>query len=132
MWEKWVALSTLAASTCLMRAAIGDILAAPGGDRLIAGLFAECAAIAAANGHAPRADAAARMQAILVQPKSTLTASMLRDVERNGRTEADHIIGDLLARRVAAGPQNGELSPLQIAYAHLKAYEERRSREGAA
>ena len=29
MWEKWVFLATLAGSTCLMRAAIGDIVAAP-------------------------------------------------------------------------------------------------------
>ena len=29
MWEKWVFLATLAGSTCLMRAAIGDIWAFP-------------------------------------------------------------------------------------------------------
>src|SRR6202521_3265495 len=31
MWEKWVFLASLAASTCAMRAPIGDILAAPRG-----------------------------------------------------------------------------------------------------
>src|SRR4051812_43098246 len=31
MWEKWVFLASLAAATCLMRAAVGDILASPGG-----------------------------------------------------------------------------------------------------
>src|SRR4051794_24231707 len=31
MWEKWVFLATLAASTCLMRTSVGNILAAPGG-----------------------------------------------------------------------------------------------------
>src|ERR1700723_924078 len=30
MWEKWVFLASLAASTCLMRAALGTILASPG------------------------------------------------------------------------------------------------------
>ena len=30
MWEKWVFLASLAASTCLMRASVGNILAAPG------------------------------------------------------------------------------------------------------
>jgi len=129
MWEKWIGLATLAASTCLMRASIGDILAVPAGEALIAGLFAECAAIAGANGHAPRADFAARMEMFLKQPKSTLTASMLRDLERNGPTEADHIIGDLLARRAPAIAPGGSLSLLEIAYAHLKAYEQRRSRE---
>ena len=127
MWEKWVALATLAGSTCLMRAAVGDIVGAPAGTQVIAGLFAECAAIATSHGHAPRPDVAARMQATLLQPGSTLTASMLRDVERNGPTEADHILGDLLARRggaVRAGP-----SLLEVAYAHLKAHDARRVRE---
>src|SRR6516165_10858260 len=31
MWEKWVFLASLAASTSLMRASVGDILTAPGG-----------------------------------------------------------------------------------------------------
>jgi len=31
MWEKWVFLATLAASTSLMRTTLGNILAAPGG-----------------------------------------------------------------------------------------------------
>ena len=31
MWEKWVFLASLAGSTCLMRAAIGDIVGAPAG-----------------------------------------------------------------------------------------------------
>lgn len=131
MWEKWTALATLAASTCLMRAAIGDILAAPAGESVISGLLAECAAIAQANGHAPRAAFIERMRATLLQQGSTLTASMLRDVERNGPTEADHILGDLLARRPQTPLSTGQPTPLQVAYAHLKSYEARRRREAA-
>ena len=56
---------------------------------------------------------------------SGLTASMLRDVERNARTEADHVFGDLLQRR---GDAAGGGSLLRIAYAHLAAYEARRAR----
>jgi 2-dehydropantoate 2-reductase len=67
----------------------------------------------------------------LLQRGSTLTASMLRDVERNGPTEADHIIGDLLARRPREA-ETGALSLLQIAHAHLQAYEARRKRTDAA
>lgn len=130
MWEKWAALATLAAGTCLMRAAIGDILNAPAGAAVITGLFAECAAIAQANGHPPRAEFVEKMRATLLQPGSTLTASMLRDVERNGPTEADHIIGDLLARRPKAAWPHPAPSLLQIAYGHLKAYEARRARTG--
>lgn len=35
MWEKLTFLSTLAGITCLMRASVGDILAAPGGAQAI-------------------------------------------------------------------------------------------------
>src|SRR5246127_2842282 len=53
MWEKWVFLASLAASTCLMRAAVGHILAAPAGKDFILGVLDECSAVAAAEGHAP-------------------------------------------------------------------------------
>jgi len=129
MWEKWTALATLAASTCLMRAAIGDILKAPGGEATIRAIFAECANIAGANGHGPRPAFRDRMLATLLQPGSTLTASMLRDVERGGATEADHILGDLLERNPAREPTTQQPTLLQIAYAHLKAHEARRARE---
>jgi len=39
MWEKWVFLATLAGSTCLFRASIGDILSAPDGAALITALW---------------------------------------------------------------------------------------------
>lgn len=124
MWEKWVFIASAAGITGLMRAPIGDIVAA-GGAGLSTKLLNECAAIAAANGFAPRPAALERNNAVLTEPGSPLTASMLRDVERGARTEADHILGDLLRRLLATGDS---LSLLKIAYVHLKAYEERRSR----
>ena len=60
MWEKWVFLATLAGATTLMRAAVGDIVAAPDGTAFIAALHAECTAVAAASGFAPRAVVAER------------------------------------------------------------------------
>jgi 2-dehydropantoate 2-reductase len=45
MWEKWVFIATAAGITCLMRASIGDILKAGGGE-LTVQLFHECASIA--------------------------------------------------------------------------------------
>ncbi len=54
MWEKWVFLASLAASTCLMRTSVGNILAAPGGKDFILGMLDECSAVATAEGHAPR------------------------------------------------------------------------------
>ena len=84
MWEKWVMLSTLAGITCLMRASIGCIVSAPGGKHLTLQLLDECRAIAAAYGYAPREASLQRMRAILTDPESTFTASMLRDIERGG------------------------------------------------
>jgi 2-dehydropantoate 2-reductase len=126
MWEKWVFLATLAGSTCLMRAAIGDIMAAPGGKDFMLGLLEECRALAHANGYAPGDAFLARTRAALTAEGSTLTASMLRDIERGARIEADHIVGDLIRR--GSGLRAGEVSYLAAAYTHLKAYEARQER----
>jgi len=124
MWEKWVSISTFAGATCLMRAAVGDIVAAGAAD-LVATLLEECAAIAAHEGFTLRPAAREQTLAMFTQPGSTLKASMLWDIERHAPVEADHIIGDLLRRGGVA-----VRSPvLRIAYAHLKAYEARRARE---
>jgi len=125
MWEKWVFLATLAGMTCLMRASVGDIVASPGGEALTLALLEECRAIAESQGHVPRQAMLANARETLTAAGSTLTASMLRDVEGGSRTEAEHIIGELYRRRRAAG---GERSVLGIAYAHLKAHEARRAR----
>jgi 2-dehydropantoate 2-reductase len=128
MWEKWVFLATLAAMTCLMRSAVGDIVTA-GGEGAIRGVFEECRSTAAAEGFAPRETHTTRSLAMVTSPASKFTASMLRDVENGGRTEADHVIGDLLRRRDAHF--GGEDGLLRVAYLHLKAYEARRLREAA-
>ena len=132
MWEKWVLLATLASATCLMRAPVGDIVAAPGGRELILSLLEECRATAEAAGYAPRAPFLERTRTTLTTPGSPFTASMLRDIEGNGPIEADHIIGDLLRRGGGQGAPSRDASALQIAYAHLKAYEARRARTLAA
>uniref|UniRef100_E6PQP9 2-dehydropantoate 2-reductase n=1 Tax=mine drainage metagenome TaxID=410659 RepID=E6PQP9_9ZZZZ len=127
MWEKWVFLTTLAASTCLMRAPIGAILAAPSGKAVIEGLLEACLAVSQAAGYAPHAAFLERTREILTTEGSTLTASMLRDIENDSRIEADHIVGDMLQRRAEAGLESSGASLLSIAYAHLKAYEARRA-----
>jgi len=127
LWEKWVMLASLAGMTCLMRASIGDIVAAtPAGQKLMLQLLDECAAVAAAYGRAPRAAVLDDTRALLTKSGSTFTASMLRDIENGNRVEADHILGDLIARGTKAGVFT---SLLEIAYCHVKAYEARRARE---
>lgn len=126
MWEKWVFIATAAGITCLMRAAVGDIVAAGAADRTLA-LLDEISAVAAAQGFAPRAAAAQRARTMLSAAGSPFTASMLRDVENGRPIEADHMLGDLLKR---GGKQDG-FPMLRLAYAHLKAYEARRARQSS-
>jgi 2-dehydropantoate 2-reductase len=124
MWEKWLFIATLAGITCLMRAALGDIAVAGGTDIALA-LFEECSAIATKNGHTPHPVIGERIRKMLTAPGSTLTASMLRDVEGHGKTEHEHVLGDLFARG------HGTRAPvLEICLAHMRAYEARRLREG--
>ena len=126
MWEKWVFIATAAGITCLMRAAVGDIVVAGATDLTLA-LFKEISTIAADQGFALRPAAAERGRAMLTQAGSPFTASMLRDVEGGRPIEADHMLGDLLKR---GRDRLGGYPMLGIAYAHLKAYEARRTREG--
>ena len=127
MWEKWVFLTSAASSTCLMRAALGDICASPGGTDYVLGVQEECRRIAGAEGYTMRDESFKRSRDMLTAAGSTLTASMLRDIERNSPIEADHIVGDLLERGQRHGI-SGSDSFLKVAYTHLKAYEARRAR----
>jgi 2-dehydropantoate 2-reductase len=127
MWEKWVFIATAASINCLMRAMVGDIMAAGGKDVTLA-LLAECDGIAEAHGFASTEANMKRAVSILTTPGSPFAASMLRDVENNAPIEADHVISDLIAR---GQTKNSNIPLLRIAYTHLKAYEARRAREAA-
>ena len=128
MWEKWAFIAAAAGICCLMRGAFGDIAAA-GASQLASDMFGECCAIAAKNGFNPGETAVKRSVGMLTAAGSPIAASMLRDIERGAPIEADHIVGDLLAR---GGARPGDCPLLQIAYAHLRTYEARRQREQAA
>jgi 2-dehydropantoate 2-reductase len=120
MWQKWTMLASLGAITCLMRGSIGAVVAAPGGVETARAIIAECVAIAMANGY-PAEDAAAQAATVrrLLEPGSSLTASMYRDLQKGARVEADHILGDLLER----GRKHGVEAPLvRAAYAQLSVY----------
>jgi 2-dehydropantoate 2-reductase len=129
MWEKWVFIASLAGATTLMRAAIGDICITPDGENFLLGLINECRRIAEFEGYKPRSSVLERIRAQLTSPGSALTASMYRDMERNARTEADHIIGDLLQRGQFHHTTDGDFPLLRLIYSNLKAYENRRTRE---
>jgi 2-dehydropantoate 2-reductase len=118
MWEKWVFIATAAGMTCLMRASVGDYVAAGAAD-LATGLLAECASIAAAQGFPLREPAFARARTALAAAGSPLKASMLRDIEAGKPVEGDQILGDLLRR--TGTPDHRSL--LRIATLHVRAYE---------
>ena len=123
MWEKWIFLATLAASTSLMRTSLGNILAAPGGKDFVLGVLDECIGIATAEGYGPRAPFLERSRNTLTDEGSQLTASMFRDIKAGAPVEADHVIGDLIAR---GGGAKVPVPRLRTAYTHLKAYEKQR------
>lgn len=120
MWNKFVFLTTLAGSTCLMRASIGTIMAADDGEEVVTRLLEECTAVARAEGHAPDEASMTSYKRSLTERGSSFTSSMLRDVLSQSRTEADHILGDMLRR----ARRHGLDTPvLRIAYAHLQCHE---------
>ncbi|MDB5829698.1 MAG: ketopantoate reductase family protein [Variovorax sp.] len=125
MWEKWVHIATLASATSLMRASVGDIVQA-GAQDVALELLNECSRIAAHNGFPPSHEALGRTRATITAPGSTLTASLLKDIERGAPTEGDHILGDFL-RRGRWSTSDTVLLPL--AYAQLRSYEARRARD---
>jgi 2-dehydropantoate 2-reductase len=120
MWEKWVQLASLGAITCLMRGAIGEIVAAPGGADLSLKVLDESAAVATACGHKPSEALLSRHADALTAPGSPLTSSMFRDLRKGAPVEADHILGDFIER----GDAHGVATPLlKAAFISLRVYQ---------
>ena len=120
MWNKFVFLTTLAGITCLMRASIGTIVSVDSGEEIIHHLLDECLAVARVEGFAPDEASMASYRRVLTEAGSTFTSSMLRDVLSGHRTEADHILGDMLKRAIRHGI---DTPILKIALAHLRCFE---------
>ncbi len=97
MWEKWVVLAALGASTCLMRGTIGAIVAAGGGETILR-ITDECAAVARASGYPPSEGFFTDIRGRLTAAGSPMASSMYRDMQQGNAVEADHILGDLIAR----------------------------------
>ncbi len=98
MWQKWVFISTMAATTCLMRGTIGQIVAVPGGAEFAASVLAEAAAVAAAAGHPLPEQALAGVKATATQAGSPFAPSMYRDLTGGLPVEVEHVLADLAAR----------------------------------
>lgn len=124
IWEKYVFLTTLASATCLMRGTVGQIAATDAGEDVLRGLLRECQQVAAASGHAVRAEADNFALKVLIDRDSSMTASMFRDLSLNGAVEADHIVGDMIRR---AGVLQLDVPYLRVAYTHLQVYQAQRA-----
>jgi 2-dehydropantoate 2-reductase len=126
MWEKWVFLCSIAGMNCLFRGNVGSIVSATeDAAGLMLAMVDECTAVATAAGFKPRPPADARARTQLSDPKGQWMASMLRDLQRGGAVEADHVVGDMLARAKAFGTPH---TMLAAAYTHLKVYEAARAK----
>ena len=101
---------------------VGEIEAVPGGADLARQLLAECSAVATASGHAPTAESTGRIQAAVTARGSAARSSMYRDLAAGKPIEADHIIGDLLAR---ARNLRVPTPLLAAAFFHLEVYQNR-------
>jgi 2-dehydropantoate 2-reductase len=118
LWDKWTFLATLAGSTTLFRSGVGAVTAKPEGAALMTRMYGECLAVAAAAGQPVGETAQDKARGILMAPGSDFTASMLRDLLANQRTEHEHILGDM-ARRAAATGMDAPL--ITAAYIHMVA-----------
>jgi 2-dehydropantoate 2-reductase len=78
MWEKWVFLASLAASTSLMRTSVGNILAVSGGRDFLLGMLDESCVIATAEGYAPRPPYLERIRGMFTAEGSAMNASTSR------------------------------------------------------
>ncbi|MDE3724644.1 ketopantoate reductase family protein [Nocardiopsis sp. N85] len=120
LWDKWVFLATMGACNCLMRAPIGRVNSAEGGRDFTRAVFEEAAAVAAASGHPLRPETRERADAMVGDTTASTTTSLYWDLTRGNPVEADHIVGDLVAR----GRSLGVPTPLfALADLHLRVYE---------
>ena len=123
MWHKWYILASLNTICILPQGAVGEVVGVPRGLDFANAAIDECVAITSANGYAPAADLVAWDRKRVTVPGSDLTSSMYRDMAKNAPVEADHVIGDLLAR----GQVRNVATPLlQATYVRLKVYEQQR------
>ncbi len=118
LWQKWWILASIGAVCVLARGTTGQAASAPGGDAFVREVIGECTGIARANGYPPDEAMLADHVRRLLEKSSPLTSSMYRDMIKGAPVEADHVLGDLLARA------QGVATPLlRAAYLQLKVYE---------
>ena len=121
LWEKWVMLASGATATTLMRASVGQILSATGGEAVIRQSIDEVTQVATLSGHPPGPASIGMVQRVLLNPASPWAASMARDMMAGiPRLESQAILGDLIAQARLVG---AAVPLLQTAFCNLQVYE---------
>ncbi|HEX4249038.1 MAG TPA: ketopantoate reductase family protein [Pseudonocardia sp.] len=126
MWAKWVFIASICTVTCLMRGAIGEVEAVPGGAAFAEAVVAEAASVAAAAGYPVPAEDLERARATVTKPGSPFASSLYRDLDGGNDIEVEQILGDLQARGEALGVPVPLISLVTM---QLRVYQNRLRRE---
>ena len=122
IWKKLIFISTAASATCLMGDTMGNIASTQQGARQIKKAFDISCKTAAFHGFAPDNIWKRNTLQGLLDPESTMTSSLLRDMQYNNPAEIS-ILHDMLEKTKEAGLYN-EL--LEAGYQAVEMYEENR------
>ncbi len=121
LWRKWWILATMGGVCVVSGGTVGEMMAVPHGAETARAILREAIRIAAAHDFPADPAFAAEQERRMTDPASSLTSSMYRDMLKGAPVEADHILGDFIARA------KGVLVPLLTgAYVRLKVYEAQR------
>ncbi len=123
LWQKWWIVASIGALCVTGRGTVGEIAAVPYGAEMARAIAGETIGIAAANGYPSDTRMVESHIRRITEQGSSLTSSLYRDMLNGNPVEADHKLGDLLARA------NGMAAPLlKAAYMQLKVYETHRAK----
>ncbi len=123
MWTKFAAFSAVAAVATLCRSRAGDIAAAPTARRLVDTALDETGRVATVHGHALPDGVADMVRGLFAQRDSAYGPSILVDMEQGRPTEAEHTIGDMVAK----ADRHGVAVPvLAAALCNLQVYDRAR------
>lgn len=120
MWAKFFGFASIAVVATLTRARARVVAGSAGGASFVAAVIEECGRVVAAEGFPPPKEVGDIVRGLYAQRDSNYGPSMLVDMEEGRPTEAEHTIGDLVAR---AGRRGVAAPILTSALCNLQAYE---------
>lgn len=121
IWEKFVFLVGLSATTATTRLPIGPVRSNPASRRFLEAVMQEAVSVGRAEGVALAADFAQDRLAFCDQLPAEMTASMLRDLLQGSRLEVEWLSGDVSRRGAALGvptPCNDAVSAILAPHAN--------------